>query len=392
VEPASFGSALLWQFWRGRGGYLVTDGGVDALVAVVEKYGLGAVVLTKSQYRSLNEVTGFERDVTAVKEVDITSLTRVSKVDNERISALFPQASPAAAPAMDGRLRLLAARTGAATPQTPVSANTPAPSERVAELSDLMGEVGASYVELLVGVLTRWAFDHEYVPAVGGEQYRKVAIDRQARAIGRDWPADAETMVGVHRLRHLAACVAQLVRDGVPGDLLEAGVWRGGSCMVMRAALRAMGEESKTIWAADSYAGFPEQDFTLAAAVDAEDTCAYRFPLISVGLPVVQRNFERYGLLDDRVRFVPGWFHETLPGLDVGELALLRVDGDLYDSTWAPLDAMYPKLAVGGYCIVDDYGDVSACRDAVDEYRRVHGITEPIQWIDTDAVYWRKTR
>lgn len=395
VDPASFGSVLLWQYWRGRGGYAVTGDTVEPLVAAAAEHGVAAIVLTKPQYRTIGAAT--PHDMTAVREVDITCVTRVTPADNERVSAVFPEASPAAAPALDGRLRLLAARTGgsaaaaAAVSDAEPDTVTPMPPTPAPPLPELVGDVGAAYLELLIGVLTRWTFDHEYVPVADG-LYRKVGIDRLARAIGRDWPADAETMVGVHRLRHLAACVAQVVADGVPGDLLEAGVWRGGSCMVMRAVLRAMGNESRQVWAADSYQGFPEQDFTLAASAPATDTAAYRFPLINVGLPLVRRNFERFGLLDDRVRFVPGWFHETLPGLDVGQLALLRLDGDLYDSTWAPLAALYPKLAPGGFCVVDDYGDVTACRAAVDEFRAANGITEPIEWIDTDAVYWRKAR
>ena len=101
----------------------------------------------------------------------------------------------------------------------------------------------------------------------------------------------------------------------------------------------------------------------------------------------VRENFDRFGLLDDQVRFLPGWFHETLPSAPIERLALLRLDGDLYDSTYDALHALYPKLSNGGYAIVDDYGTFQECRQAVQDYLDTTGARADLQPIDDDAVY-----
>ena len=113
---------------------------------------------------------------------------------------------------------------------------------------------------------------------------------------------------------------------------------------------------------------------------------------LAVPLEQVRSNFARYGLLDDRVRFLVGWFRDTLPEAPVQQLAVLRLDGDLYESTMDALKALYPKLSVGGYLIVDDYGTIPACRRAVEDYRTEYGITESIQPVDWTGVFWQRRR
>ncbi len=105
----------------------------------------------------------------------------------------------------------------------------------------------------------------------------------------------------------------------------------------------------------------------------------------------MKANFERYGLLDDQVRFLKGWFRETLPKAPIERLAIVRLDGDMYESTLDGLVNLYPKLSVGGYLIVDDYGAVSGCRQAVLDYRERLGITDEIIPTDWTAVYWRRS-
>jgi O-methyltransferase len=113
--------------------------------------------------------------------------------------------------------------------------------------------------------------------------------------------------------------------------------------------------------------------------------------VLSVGVDQVRRNFERYGLLDDQVRFLVGWFRDTLVDAPIDQLALLRLDGDLYESTMQALEPLYPKLSVGGYCIIDDYGTIDACRAAVTDYRSAHDIDDKIEDIDGTGVFWRKS-
>jgi O-methyltransferase len=113
--------------------------------------------------------------------------------------------------------------------------------------------------------------------------------------------------------------------------------------------------------------------------------------LMRISLEQVQANFQRYGLLDDQVRFLKGWFKDTLPSAPIGKLAMIRLDGDMYESTMDGLVNLYPKLSPGGCLIVDDYGAISACRKAVHDYREQHGIHEEIHSIDWTGVYWRRS-
>jgi hypothetical protein len=87
---------------------------------------------------------------------------------------------------------------------------------------------------------------------------------------------------------------------------------------------------------------------------------------------------------------VEGFFDQTLPGLHERRWSLVRLDGDTYEATWVGLESLYPNLSVGGYLIVDDYGLIRECRAAVEDYRREHGITEPIEKIDWNGVRWRR--
>jgi O-methyltransferase len=111
-----------------------------------------------------------------------------------------------------------------------------------------------------------------------------------------------------------------------------------------------------------------------------------------VSLDDVRNNFARYGLLDDQVRFLVGWFSDTLPTAPVERLALLRLDGDLYESTIVALRSLYPKLSPGGYVIVDDWGAVPACKQAVTDFRLEAGIDDQIHEIDWTGAYWQRSR
>jgi O-methyltransferase len=118
----------------------------------------------------------------------------------------------------------------------------------------------------------------------------------------------------------------------------------------------------------------------------------HTYDQLAVSLPQVQRNFADFGLLAEQVGFLEGWFKDTLPAAPIRQLALARLDGDLYESTDDALRHLYPRLAPGGFLIVDDYGAVPACRRAVEDYRAAHGIDAPIQTIDWTGIYWRKPR
>ncbi|WP_216656453.1 TylF/MycF family methyltransferase [Nocardioides marmotae] len=265
------------------------------------------------------------------------------------------------------------------------------------------------YLDLMAKMLTRYGFEGRNVtvklPSRSYESYlwdlvvrslkgRDVRMveaghfDAGRREEGRDWPADAETMIGMKRLANVRACVESVIADGVPGDLIETGAWRGGSCIYMRAVLKAYGETGRTVWVADSFAGLPAPDGRFEA--DAGDQHHTRDEL-AISVDQVKENFRRYDLLDGQVRFLQGWFSDTLPTAPIENLAVLRLDGDMYSSTMDALDALYDKVSPGGYVIVDDYGAVPACAEAIHDFRDARGISDPIETIDWAGVFWRKS-
>jgi O-methyltransferase len=228
------------------------------------------------------------------------------------------------------------------------------------------------YLDLLKKCLTRSIFPERttYDPATRTH----MPFDATLRAVGRDWPEEAETMIGLRRLDSLQWCVLDVLERGVPGDLIETGVWRGGATILMRAVLKAYGD-TRLVWVADSFEGLPRPD---PSRYPADEGVRYHErEELAVSLETVQQNFARYGLLDDQVRFLPGWFRETLPAAPIERLAVLRLDGDMYESTIVALDALYPRLSPGGYVIVDDYKLVR-CRAAVDDFRVAHAIHEEL--------------
>ena len=235
----------------------------------------------------------------------------------------------------------------------------------------------------------RWLLYAAAARAVRGFGFELVRrVDPVARDQGLDYTTDADTMIGTLRLDNLRACVVDVLRKGVPGDLIETGVWRGGASIFMRAVLEAYGITDRTVWLADSFQGLPKPD-PVRYPADAKDEL-WKASALAVSVDQVKANFEAYGLLDDQVRFLVGWFRDTLPTAPIERLAVLRLDGDLYESTMDALSALYPRLSVGGYVIVDDYGAMESCRTAVDDFRAERGITEEIERIDWTGVYWRR--
>jgi O-methyltransferase len=205
---------------------------------------------------------------------------------------------------------------------------------------------------------------------------------------GGQWPVRAHTMIGAERLDNVERCARDVVLRGVPGDFAETGVWRGGATILMRGVLQAYGVTDRAVWAADSFAGLPLPD-PVRYPHDAGDS-HHTWEALAVPLREVQRNFDRYGLLDGQVRFLEGWFRDTLASAPIERLALLRLDGDMYESTMIAFETLYPKLSSGGYCIVDDYGAVPACARAVEDFRGKHAIDEPMERVDWTAVFWMK--
>ncbi|GAA2723107.1 TylF/MycF/NovP-related O-methyltransferase [Cellulomonas aerilata] len=258
--------------------------------------------------------------------------------------------------------------------------------------------VALRYIDLLKRCVTNLIYEDPGIryPWDHSSTQMYVPFERQRRVEARDWPSQAHTMIGVRRLDQVERFVTELVADGVPGDLIETGVWRGGSVIFMRGLLEALQVRDRVVWAADSFQGFPttpEQGVTERSwtSMSAEPEPQGEAVMTGISLDDVRGNFERYGLLDEQVRFLPGWFHHTLPGAPIERLALLRLDGDLYDSTRDALEALYPKVSPGGYVIVDDYDFTEECRAAVHDYLAT--TDEAVTLVtDAEAAYWRKER
>ena len=198
------------------------------------------------------------------------------------------------------------------------------------------------------------------------------------------WPM---TMIGSVRLDNVEECIRSVIESPVAGDLIETGVWRGGATIFMRGVLRAHGVTDRTVYVADSFAGLPPPDVETYPADEGIDL--HLWPGLAVSLEEVMANFGRFGLLDDRVSFVKGWFRDTLPELRDHLWAVIRLDGDLYESTMDSLENLYPGLAPGGWLIVDDYA-IPACRQAVTDYRERNAIVEPIVNVDWTGICWQK--
>ena len=251
-------------------------------------------------------------------------------------------------------------------------------------INEVYGE--AEYVAAPVqGRIAR--FINPYLQSKGLRTIKSVGYDAHKRAMGLDWPPYAHTMVGRKRLENLLYCAQKVIEDNVPGDFIETGVWRGGSTIFMRAILKSYGISDRNIWVADSFEGLPAPNAD-TYPTDKGDI-HHTFDELRVDIDVVKNNFSRYGLLDDQVKFLKGWFKDTLPTAPIEKLAIARLDGDMYESTMDAIKTLYPKLSIGGFLIVDDYC-IEMCKKAITDYRRDHQITEEIIDIDGSGVFWRK--
>ncbi|MEO5582858.1 MAG: TylF/MycF/NovP-related O-methyltransferase [Saprospiraceae bacterium] len=267
------------------------------------------------------------------------------------------------------------------------------------------------YIDLLKLVLTDLhRIEHyEYKPIYTGAGWKKYVIHiinkqlrgrnlvlckaikpkREDRVNGLDWPANAETMIGLKRLENIEYCIKKIIENNIPGDLIETGVWRGGASIFMKAVLKTSSHNDRKIWLADSFLGLPKPDESIYEKDVGDEH--YLQKELKVSLESVKNNFSKFDLLDDNIMFLEGWFKDTLPLAPIEKLALIRLDGDMYESTMDGIYNLYPKLSKGGFLIVDDWGAVKGCQDAIMDYRTQFNISDTIVPIDQSSVYWVKT-
>jgi hypothetical protein len=246
------------------------------------------------------------------------------------------------------------------------------------------------YIDLLKKSLTNALFQSEPNIDVSDAQRTILHIQHYVEST-------AVSMLPQGRLDNIRFCIADVIKSGVPGDLIETGVWRGGATIFMRAILKVLNINDRTVWVADSFEGLPipdKEQFPLEARIHKGSIIQNGFRNFAADLEEVKTNFKSYDLLDDQVRFLKGWFKDTLPVAPIGSLALMRLDGDFYESTMDALCGLYDRLSVGGYVIIDDYGEDSwtYCRKATDDFRRQRYIEDPMISVDSKCYYWQRSR
>lgn len=240
------------------------------------------------------------------------------------------------------------------------------------------------YLNLLEAALTGSLYKDPSVASMLTETTG--TYSKPVRAIGVDWPRSGQTMIGHARMRNLRHACEAAILDDIPGDFLEAGVWRGGACIFMRGILAAYGDTERRVFVADSFKGLPSPN-TAGYPQDADSTF-HTDTLLAVSRAEVEDNFRRYGLLDSRVVFLEGWFKDTLPSAAIERLSVLRVDGDMYESTIQALESCYHKVSPGGVVIIDDFHVVEGCAKATNDFRAQHRISSPLLQIDNIGVWW----
>ena len=203
------------------------------------------------------------------------------------------------------------------------------------------------------------------------------------------WPTRAHSMIGHKRIRNVRSLVERTLSENVPGDYIETGVWRGGACIVMRGVLEAYDVRDRQVLCADSFEGLPRPNAEKYPA-DRRDRL-FAFKQLAVSLESVRQNFAAYGLLDEQVVFLKGFFKDTLPALGHRRFALIRLDGDMYESTMDALINLYDRLSDSGFVIIDDYGGLRNCRQAVHDFLDQRNLRPEITAIDDCGVWWQKT-
>ncbi|MBK9239971.1 MAG: class I SAM-dependent methyltransferase [Acidobacteria bacterium] len=236
------------------------------------------------------------------------------------------------------------------------------------------------YLELLKRTLTN------FTNLGGADSFETFHAIRYCDPKRGDWliepVARPLTFLSKGQLDLIEVLLLELEQRKVPGDLIEAGVWRGGAIIFMRALLNAYEIEGRCIYAADSFCGIPPNE---TFRHDPVDSWSNRWV---ASIEEVKANIARFNLLDERVEFVPGYFADSLGALANKRFAMVRLDSDAHDSIMTSLEQLYPLLTPGGVLIIDDW-HLIGCRFAVEEFRKRHAIAGEIA-VKAGNAYWFK--
>ncbi|MDE2082003.1 MAG: class I SAM-dependent methyltransferase [Burkholderiales bacterium] len=218
---------------------------------------------------------------------------------------------------------------------------------------------------------------YELSPIAAREAQAIADLDAADRAIVQR--VAPYTLTGLERRASLIGAVDHLVRHRIEGDIVECGVWRGGSMMAVALALLARGDTARHLYLYDTFEGMSEpgvadRSHTGEAAADQlARTARGQGVWCEAGLDDVQANLWATGYPREHIHFVQGKVEDTIPATLPGRIALLRLDTDWYESTRHELQHLYPRLQRHGVLLIDDYGHWQGARQAVDEYFAGHG-------------------
>lgn len=249
-----------------------------------------------------------------------------------------------------------------------------------------------AYIETMKSLVSAVALNDaeiSLVPRLGQQPILGRRLNMTLREKGNDWTLMGSTMIGLRRLDNIRDLLKAIILNNVEGDYVETGVWRGGASIFARAVIAAYGEQrGRVSYVCDSFSGLPPGDRNLDAGDKNWDKTNY----LEVPYDIVANNFVKYGLLDENVVFVKGLFRDSLGPLSskIKTLSIMRLDGDMYESTVDVLYRLYDKLSIGGYVIMDDWFGFPA-RSACEDFFKAHGIDPEITAIDDLAVFWKKT-
>lgn len=190
------------------------------------------------------------------------------------------------------------------------------------------------------------------------------------------------TVTSVERMFALHKAVQYIVKSDIQGDIVECGVWKGGSSMLCALTLRMLVETYRNVYLYDTYSGMSEPtekdvDFKgqQAKKGDFNEWCA-------IPLDDVKKTMYSTGYPHDKIVFVKGKVEDTIPRIIPEKIALLRLDTDFYESTYHEMVHLFPRLVSGGVLIIDDYGHFKGAREAVDRYIQENGVRILLNRID----------
>jgi hypothetical protein len=272
---------------------------------------------------------------------------------------------------------------------------TPDPTSE--ERNCLLYIAPSDYIDLLMRVL------------VGGPETANGAYDATRRKYGNDWPTHGFTMVGTVRLENFRATILEVYRNGIPGSIFELGVWRGGAMILAAAVVKhsevkhnhekqPVGEilmHPAKVQVGDVPSVIGNRDLYVVDAFESITSYGEASTFLANSMDAVKGNFEFFGLLDPNVHFVKGLFKDSLPSLSKshkGPIAVLRVEGNFYDSHQDAMYYLYPKVLVGGIVIFDDVMSHGAVMEFWKNFKNDYRMPEELNRIDTHSAWFRKEK